>query len=96
MGRYLALKDWLLKMSGRAGVRLGLGAAFVAVGAVLCGGLAWGLTRALTPLPGWLELALLAVLLKPFFSVSALLRAGETVREALQAGDVAGARRLLG
>lgn len=95
MGHYLGLKSWLLNVSKRAGARFVLGMVFVVVGAAICGVLAWQVENVLALLPWWLELSLLALLLKPFFSISALLKAGETVRQALQVSDLPEARRLL-
>ena len=46
-------------------------------------------------LPRWLELILLALLLKPMFSLRALLDAGGEVKKALERSDLPGARRLL-
>ncbi len=83
MGRYLGLKNRLLALSQRAAVRFWLGAAFVGGGTALCTALAWGVQRMLEPLPWLVALPLLALVLKPFFSVSALLYAGETVKMAL-------------
>ncbi len=72
-----------------------MGTAFVLVGAGGCGVLAWGVTRRLTLLPRLLRLVLSAALLKPLFSVSALLDAGKAVQEALEKHDLPKARRLL-
>ena len=95
MGRYLGLKERVLGVSSLPLPRLALGAAFVLVGAGGCGVLAWGLTRVLSPLPWPIELALTAALLKPLFSVSALLDAGRVVQGALEQPDLPEARRLL-
>ena len=95
MGRYLGLKDGLLRVSSRPHVRLALGTGFVLFGASVCGAGAWGLTRALKLLPRPLETTLMAVLLKPLFSISALFGAGDAVRGALHAHDLPAARRLL-
>lgn len=95
MGRYLGLKNRVLGVSSRPLPRLALGAAFVFVGAGGCGTIAWSLTRVLSPLPWPLELITTAALLKPLFSVSALLDAGKVVQEALEPPDLPGARRLL-
>jgi adenosylcobinamide-phosphate synthase len=95
MGRYLRFKSRLLALSPRAAVRLVLGAVLVLVGASLCGVMAWGVERTVRLLPWFLELPLLALLLKPFFSISALLKAGQSVRQALGAHDLPNARRLL-
>lgn len=95
MGRYLGLKDRLLRVSSRPLPRFTLGAGFVLVGALGCGVAAWALTRVLARLPWFAETALLAALLKPLFSVKALLEAGGVVQEALEHGDLPEARRLL-
>lgn len=95
MGQYLGLKDRLLAVSSRPHHRLVLGTGFVLLGALACGVMAWGLTRALKRLPRPLETVLLAALLKPLFSVSALLRAGDAVREALAVQNLPEARQLL-
>ena len=95
MGRYLGLKEGVLSVSSLPLPRLALGAVFVLVGAGSCGILAWGVTRALSPLPWPVELALTAALLKPLFSVSDLLDAGRVVQQALEQHDLPEARRLL-
>ena len=95
MGRYLGLKDRLLAVSSRPHHRFALGTGFVLLGALACGVTAWGLTHALKRLPQPLETVLLAALLKPLFSVSALLRAGDAVRQALAVQNLPEARRLL-
>ncbi len=95
MGRYLALKDRLLRVSSRPYPRLALGTGFVLVGAVFCGVTAWALTRALELSPQWARVLFTAALLKPLFSVSALLEAGRVVEQALLEGDHSEARRLL-
>ena len=96
MGRYLGLKRRLLGASSRPWMQLTLGAGFVLVGALACGVAAWWLGRGLRRLPWPVATVLLAVLLKPLFSLSALLKAGATVRQALVVGDLLEARRLLG
>lgn len=95
MGRYLGLKTRLPTLSPRASVRFVLGAVFVVFGAAFCTVLAWSVQNALEPLPGLIELTLLALFFKPFFSISALLRAGDTVRVALEGGKLPEARALL-
>lgn len=95
LGRYLGLKERVLGVSSLPLPRFALGAGFVLVGAVGCGVLAWGVTRVLFPLPWPVELALTAALLKPLFSVSALLDAGRVVQRALEQPDLPEARRLL-
>lgn len=96
MGRYLGLKRRLLRASSHPWVQLALGASFVLVGALACGVAAWWLGRGLTRLPQPVTTVLLAVLLKPLFSLSALLKAGDAVRGALVVGDLPEAQRLLG
>lgn len=95
MGRYLGLKDRLLAASSRPPHRLALGAGFVLVGALGCGTSAWGVTRALKRLPRPLETALLALALKPCFSLAALLDAGDAVQGALAERHLPEARQLL-
>lgn len=95
MGRYLGLKDRLLRASSLPYLQFALGTGFVLVGAFACGVAAWGLGRGLTLLPWPVATVLLALLLKPLFSISALLQAGDAVRQALVTGDLPEARRLL-
>ncbi len=100
MGRYLELKDVWLKDSVQRSSSLPYqqvvtGAGFVLVGAAACGVAAWGVQRGLKRLPRAAERLGAAFVLKPFFSLSALLTAGDTVRGALGADDLPGARRLL-
>lgn len=95
MGGYLGLKGRVLEVSSRPLPCFALGAAFVLVGAGGCGVLAWGFTRAASRLPWPGTLISTAALLKPLFSVSALLDAGKAVQEALEQPDLAEARRLL-
>lgn len=83
----MGLKDGLLGASSRPLPRFVLGAGFVLVGAGGCGVLGWSLIRALAPLPWAVRAVLLAVLLKPLFSISALLDAGKTVQGALEQHD---------
>jgi adenosylcobinamide-phosphate synthase len=96
MGWYLRLKNRLLRASSRPWVQLALGAGFVLVGALACGVAAWWLGHRLTLLPWPAATVLLALLLKPLFSLSALLKAGDAVRGALAAQNLPEARRLLG
>lgn len=94
MGRYLT---WLTRwrpdaprralLAGLGGVLLGWGLFTGAAALVM-----WGFQ----PLPRPLRLLLLALLLKPTLSVSALTRAGAEVRGALERHDLPEARRLLG
>lgn len=96
MGRYLNLKGGLLSCSYRPWVRFGLGLGLVSAGAALSGGLAWWVQGRLNRFsPAW-RLLLSALLLKPLFSVAALLEAGSAVQRALSAGDLEGARQQLG
>lgn len=96
MGRYLNLKGALLARARRPRARLAAGFGFVALGAALSGGLAWGVQRGAQRLPDPARRPLLACALAPLFSVRALLTAGGAVRDALAAGDLTAARRLLG
>ena len=96
MGWYLGLKRRLLGASSLPHAQIALGAGFVLVGALACGIVAWGLGRGLRRLPWPVATVLLALLLKPLFSLSALLKAGDAVRGALAIGDLLEARRLLG
>lgn len=95
MGRYLQLNRKLLKVSSYPRLQLMLGTGFVVVGACVCGGAAWWLEHGLRRFPLPIETVLLALLLKPLFSISALLEAGNVVRQALVAQDLLTARRLL-
>lgn len=94
MGAYLR---WM-KRQRPHGTRFafGSGAALLLLGATLVTGTAYLLTLLLRPLPWWLELTLLACLLKPSFSLAALVRAAQEVHAALVRSDLAEARRLLG
>ena len=95
MGRYLGLKDRLLKGSSPPYQQLITGAGFVLVGGAACGAAAWGMQRGLRRLPRAAELLGTAFVLKPFFSLAALLTAGDAVRGALGADNLPEARRLL-
>lgn len=95
MGRYLGLKGALLRRADPPARQFGLGTGFVLTGALGCWGAAWGLERASRRLPPPLEGLALAPLLKPLFSLEALLEAGTEVADALEAGDLPEARRLL-
>lgn len=94
MGRYLGLKGALLRPTDPPVRQLTLGAGFVLTGALGCWAAAWALGRASRRLPP-LEGLALAPLLKPLFSLEALLQAGAEVEEALEAGDLTEARRRL-
>jgi adenosylcobinamide-phosphate synthase len=96
MGRYLGLHTVLLKRTRHPAARFTAGFGFVALGAALAGGLAWGVQRGARRLPGPARPLLLACALAPLFSVRALVAAGGVVRGALAAGDLTAARRLLG
>jgi len=95
MGRYLGLKSRLLGDSSCPCLQFALGAGFVLVGALTCGLTTWWLEKGLESLPWPAHTLLLAVFLKPLFSISALLQAGDTVRQALAENNLSEARRLL-
>ena len=94
MGRYLGLykkvRGW-----GSPAQQVFTGAGFVLVGAAACGGAAWGVQKGLERLPRPARVVGTALVLKPLFSSSALLRAGDAVKEALRVNDLPEARRLL-
>ena len=93
MGNYLTwMKQRRPVEPGRA-FWTGLG--LLSLGLFLFAGAAWLSVFLIGFLPGWLEPLLLAFLLKPMFSVRALLGAGESVKKALQMNDLPKARRLL-
>jgi len=96
MGRYLTWGRGVGSSLTRPLPLFLAGLVLVTLGAALSGGTAWVLGGWLAGLPWWLELPTLAFLLKPFFSVAALLQAGEAVRGALLGGNLLEARRLLG
>ncbi|WP_027881170.1 adenosylcobinamide-phosphate synthase CbiB [Meiothermus rufus] len=79
MGRYLAWADG----QRRPGWEKGQGAFWLLVGGLLVGGLAWTASWLLAHLPAYLELPLLAILLKPSFAFRLLLREVQKVEEAL-------------
>ena len=95
MGRYLGVKDSLLRVSSRPRPRFALGTSFVLLGALVCGVTAWGLTRVLVRFSQPARVPLAAALFKPLFSISALLQAGNAVRRALAEDNLPEARRLL-
>ena len=93
MGQYLGLYK---KVQGWGSPQQVLtGAGFVLIGAAACGGAAWGVQKGLDRLPRPARVVGTALVLKPLFSFSALLRAGNAVKEALEAQNLPEARRLL-
>ena len=93
LGRYL---EWAKRRKRSGPWRDFLwGSVYLLLGAGLTGGAAWFAAALVDLLPRWLELPLLALLLKPLFSFRALLGAGEAVKRALVQDDVDEARRLL-
>ena len=94
MGRYLGLykkvRGW-----GSPAQQVLTGAGFVFVGAAACGVTAWGVQKSLHRLPWPVKVLSTALVLKPLFSLSALLKAGDAVKGALGAHDLTEARRLL-
>ena len=92
MGRYLSL---VKRHPAEPRTAFWRGLSLLLVGAGIVSALAWGSVYLVGRLPGWLEPILLAILLKPMFSLRALLQAGEEVRSALGAADLNEARRLL-
>ena len=92
MGRYL---EWVKKRQRPEGWRaFAWGALYLLTGSISVTGAAWLSAELLNLFPYWLGVLGLALLLKPMFSLCALLRAGEAVKRALLQ-DVGGARRLL-
>ena len=71
------------------------GAGFVLIGAATCGVTAWGVQKGLSRLPRPAEVLGTALMLKPLFSIAALLEAGDSVHDALVADNLPEARRLL-
>ena len=93
MGNYIA---WMKKQNRFENWRaFWQGAALLALGFLVFVGVAWLISFFFIYLPSWLSVVWLALLLKPMFSVRALLDAGEGVRQALLAHDLPEARRLL-
>ena len=92
MGRYLV---WVKGRNHAQGWRaFGRGAAHLSLGILLFTSAAWLSVQAVKTAPLWLQPPLFALLLKPTFSLWALLRAGEEVKGALRE-NVSEARRLL-
>ena len=71
------------------------GTAFLLLGCLVVGVVAGFAGWSLRLLPLWLRLPLSAALLKPSFSLVALVRAGDEVRHALEGSDLPEARRRL-
>ena len=93
LGRYL---EWAKRRNDKDGwSAFWQGAVYLSLGAVFTAGAAWFAAALVDLLPRWLELPLLALLLKPLFSFRALLGAGEAVKRALVQDDIGEARRLL-
>ena len=94
MGQYLGLhkrvQGW-----GSPHKNILKGAGFIFVGAVVCGGAAWGVQKGLERLPRPARVVGTALVLKPLFSFSALLKAGDAVKGALLADNLGEARQLL-
>ncbi len=95
IGRYLGLKDRIWRGSSPPHQAFITGAGFVLVGAAACGAAAWGAQQGLSRLPWPVKILGTALMLKPLFSLSALLEAGDSVRDALAAENLPEARRLL-
>ena len=93
MGRYLGWMKRRNRLKGWAA--FWQGAAYLILGGLAVMGTAWLLVYLLGFLPIWLNIPLLALLLKPLFSFRALLQAGEEVKRALLQKDLPEARRLL-
>ena len=94
MGQYLGLYQ---KVRGSSPPHKDVltGAGFVLVGAAACGITAWGVQKSLHRLPRPVKVLGTALVLKPLFSFTALLRAGDAVKEALYDDNLSEARRLL-
>ncbi len=97
MGRPLgAARAWNARARPSPAPALLAGALTLAAGALAAGAAGGAAGRALARVPNVsLRAALGGLLLKPAFSVRALLAAGGAVERALRRGDLAGARRLL-
>lgn len=91
MGKYLA---WMKGQNKPEGAFVG-GAGLLMLGLIWVAGVTWMLIMFVEVFPSWLEPLLLALFLKPMFSLRALLVAGESVKQALLSGDLGEARRLL-
>lgn len=77
-------------------VRLTAGAALIISGIALFAIPPLCLARALRSAPPFIEIIVTALLLKPLFTLSGLIRAGREIQSALAAGDLSEARRLTG
>ena len=91
MGRYLT---WM-KTRNRSEGAFVRGLVLLLLGLIFIVCISWALVLLLSTLPLWLETLILALLLKPLFSLRALLQAGESVKKALLSDDLDEARRLL-
>ena len=93
MGHYLG---WVKKRNREGAWRaFWRGAAYLTFGMVVVIGVAWLTVSALNLFPFWFSVLATALLLKPMFSLRALLRAGEEVKRALLQKDLSEARQLL-
>lgn len=77
-------------------VRLTAGAALIISGIALFALPPLCLARVLRSAPPYIEIIVTALLLKPLFTLSGLIRAGREIQSALAAGDLIEARRLTG
>ena len=71
------------------------GAGWWLIGATLVTGLAWLASSLIVQLPIWLEVVLLAILLKPLLSIRSLWRAVRAVQIPLEVSDLPEARKML-
>lgn len=94
MGSYLR---WMKRQRPQRDLAaLASGTTLLFTGLILFVGITCLLTFLLRLLPWWLELFTLAFLLKPTFSLTALVRAAQEVHVALERSNLTEARRLLG
>ena len=93
MGRYL---EWVRKRNfGGTWRTFWQGAAYLTFGIFVVTSTAWLAASVLNLFPFWFSIPATALLLKPMFSLRALLRAGEEVKQALLRKDLLEARHLL-
>lgn len=93
MGSYL---KWMKKRNQAGRWRaFWQGSAYLGLGILLFWAFSFLLLLCLSYLPNYLSAVALAILLKPMFSIRALLSAGEAVKQALETNDILKARHLL-
>jgi len=93
MGKYL---NWMKSKNAHVGaLAFWQGGVLLLLGCLTVLLLSIGLMSFIRLLPFWLAALCLALVLKPFFSVRALLKAGQEIRQALEQADLAEAQHLL-